>query len=237
MKRSISIIISAYKAQEFIEECLDSIEKQTYFKDFNDYEILLGFDGCKDTLNKVMSIKDKYKNLRLFWFEENNGPYLVFNTLISKSKYDILVTFGADDIMYDFFIEKNINMLTNNRIIRTKCSNFKHPYKNKITHIYNVDGVVFFNKHEFNYINGFQNWRCGSDSDLISRLNMNNVIRIHNDVSTFLRRVHDKSLTNIEGFKYGSEYRKSRQSLINQGVKLKKIINDKFEIYEKVIEI
>lgn len=66
---------------------------------------------------------------------------------------------------------------------------------------------------------------------------MNNVIRIDNDVSTFLRRVHDKSLTNIEDFKYGSEYRKSRQSLINQGVKLKKIINDKFEIYEKVFEI
>ena len=49
----VSIIISAYKASEFIEECLDSILGQsTSIR----YEVILGVDGCKDTLDKIKSI-------------------------------------------------------------------------------------------------------------------------------------------------------------------------------------
>jgi len=232
-KKSISIVISAYKAKEFIEECLDSIKNQTYFKDFNDYEILLGFDGCEETKNKVLGIKNRYKNLKLFWFEENNGPYLVFNTLISKSKYDIICIFGADDIMKNDHIESNIKFMTTGVFIKTTCSNFNHPDKNKIQMTYSPDGLIFFNKNEFFSINGYDNWRCGADTDLNNRLKSNNIKLYINKKSTSLRRIHINSLTKIKKYGHNSEYRN----------KIKKIIYNRenpflneLQIYKNVIE-
>ena len=68
----VSIIISAYKASEFIEECLDSILGQsTSIR----YEVILGVDGCKDTLDKIKSILYKYRslNIKLYYSKKNVG--------------------------------------------------------------------------------------------------------------------------------------------------------------------
>ena len=47
--KGVSICISAWKAQEYIEECLDSIYSQSWFKNHNEWEVLIGIDGCVDT--------------------------------------------------------------------------------------------------------------------------------------------------------------------------------------------
>lgn len=53
MKEGVSIILTAWKTQDYIEECLDSINKQQFFnKEKTNYEILLGIDGCEKTLEK-----------------------------------------------------------------------------------------------------------------------------------------------------------------------------------------
>ena len=59
--KGVSICISAWKAQEYIEECLDSIYSQSWFKNHNEWEVLIGIDGCVDTLKKMNEIKHKYK--------------------------------------------------------------------------------------------------------------------------------------------------------------------------------
>jgi glycosyltransferase involved in cell wall biosynthesis len=74
-KEKISIIIPAYKATLFIKECLDSIQGQTYFSDNGNYEILLGIDGCDETLDMVLKIRNRYKNLKVFMMESNKGVY------------------------------------------------------------------------------------------------------------------------------------------------------------------
>ena len=109
----VSVIISAYKASEFIEECLDSIlEQQTNF----DYEVLVGVDGCPDTLNKIKDILYKYKdfNFRFYYFEINVGKYLMVNSMAKESIYDNLAFFDVDDIMMNNFIEDNFKHLSDN---------------------------------------------------------------------------------------------------------------------------
>lgn len=234
MKKSISVILSAHQEQYFIEECLDSINNQTYFKDYDDYEILLGIDGCEETKNKVLEIKDKYKNLRVFWFEDNNGPYLVFNTLISKSKYDVISIFGADDTMFDDFIEYNIKFLNDNNFIRTRCTNYRHPNRNDVIVDYNTDGIILVFKEKVLNINGYRNWRCGGDTDLRKRLFLMGYKIINTPKVKFWRRIHDKSLTNSGEYVIGSPYRKNIQSIIDNNTNQ---FIDKFEIYEKVKEI
>jgi len=110
-KKKISIIVSAYAAADYLKECLSSINNQTYFEDFNDYEILVGIDGCPSTLAEVSKFKDTIRNLKVIWFPVNSGPYLVFNTLVSLSKFQAISIFGADDIMEENFIEHNLSLL------------------------------------------------------------------------------------------------------------------------------
>jgi len=208
-KKSISIIISAFKSQNFIEDCLDSIQNQTYFKNFEKFEILLAVDGCIDTLNKIKEISHKYKNLKLYWNEENSGPYLMFNTLAQKSKYEIISFFGADDIMLDNYIEENIYNVDENTINLGLCGNFNDGNQSDILTVYNPDGNIMINKELFLVVNGFENWRCGADSDLLNRLRLNNN-KIHkSSTMTVLRRLHQDNLTKTSIYGHGSEYREN----------------------------
>jgi glycosyltransferase involved in cell wall biosynthesis len=235
-KKGISIVISAYEAENFIEECLDSVEKQTYFENYENYEILLGIDGCKKTLEKVKTIKNKYRNLKVYWFEENSGPYLVFNTMIKLySNYEIITIFGADDIMLKNHIEENLKLLNNKKnVIKSKCSNFNHPNKNKIIKIYNPDGLIFLYKDFFFKINGFDNWRCGADSDILSRLFKYKMKIIINNRNTVMRRIHSKNLTKINN----GSYRNKIIKLFRERKKTNIFKLEKFYIYEKdIIEI
>ena len=214
-KSKISIIISAFAADLYIKECLFSIDNQTYFEYFNDYEILVGIDGCPSTLAEVSKFKDTIRNLKVIWFPVNSGPYLVFNTLVSLSKFQTISIFGADDIMEENFIEHNLSLLKNKSCVFAMGCNFTHPHKEEKQKKYNPEGVILFNKSNFVSINGFEPWRCGADSDLKNRFKILGLTLINANTATYLRRLHKDSLTasdNIYGF--GGEYRKKIQKIV-----------------------
>ena len=54
----ISIIIPAYKATKYIDECISSI------KGYVNYEILVGVDHCKETFTHLKN----NSNIQLFYF-------------------------------------------------------------------------------------------------------------------------------------------------------------------------
>ena len=51
--KKISVIISVYNCEEFLEECLDSLVNQTMPKD--DFEVIVINDGSKDDSLKIIS--------------------------------------------------------------------------------------------------------------------------------------------------------------------------------------
>ena len=104
-KNGVSIIITAYKMKNYIKETLDSISNQTYFINHSNYEILIGVDGCEETLNYLYTIMDNYSNLRIFMMEKNYGTFITTNTMMSIAKYDNLIRFDSDDIMLPNLIE------------------------------------------------------------------------------------------------------------------------------------
>ena len=130
----LSIIIGAFQAHKYIEECLQSIQNQTAFRSGTiDYEILIGIDGCQMTLDKVLYLQDKcsihesnpsqthesnpdavarlsrvtpLNNTKVFYMPKNQGVYITFNTLLSKATGTHILFFGADDIMFPNMVEK-----------------------------------------------------------------------------------------------------------------------------------
>lgn len=197
VKKSYSICIAAYHASNFIDDCLYSIESQNYFKIHDDYEILLGIDGCKSTYEKVESIKHNYRNLRVFYNPINKGKYVTQNTLISNAIYNDVICFDADDMMCSDTMS-TINLHNNNDydIIRFKFINFIDGYTPAeiVDNDYGC-GVFYVNRDKFKNVNGFSPWVCSADIDLLARMKRNNSKIKLIDEFLFMRRIHDDSLT------------------------------------------
>lgn len=201
----VSVIISAYKASAFIEECLDSIlEQQTNF----DYEVLVGVDGCPDTLNKIKDILYKYKdfNFRFYYSEINVGKYLMVNSMAKESIYDNLAFFDVDDIMMNNFIEDNFKHLSDNSpYVLSKGLNFDS--NNTSYSPVNYHGVLFITKSLFFDINGYDSYRCGMDDDLRVRLSKLKIEPYNTNEVSYKRRIHPDSLTRTPEFNPTSIYR------------------------------
>jgi glycosyltransferase involved in cell wall biosynthesis len=181
--KKINVIISAFDCVDYIEECLNSINNQTYKCN----KIFLGIDGCEKTLQKVKEIRNQYSNLNVYYAENNEGPYLMFNSLIELIPDDEYIQiFGADDVM-------NPNMLE-------EMSKYDIPV------ISRNDGILFIKKELFKKIGGFRDWKCAADSDSIHRLKL--VINVIRAPKYFFARQHNKQLTKQTATNFNSELRK-----------------------------
>lgn len=212
---SFSICISAYKAKDFIKECLDSIQKQTYFKNNNKYEILLGIDGCKETLEYVKTIQHNYRNLKVYMMDSNKGTYITSNTLMGNiAKYDWLIRFDADDIMNENFIEEIAKSIYYNKfdICRYFYTNFNNITK-KLDVAKKTFGCICINKNVFRAVGGYRPWICGADSEFLHRT-LNYVVTYWINTSLFKRRIHENNLTVKSDTNMKSELRKQYKEFV-----------------------
>lgn len=191
---NISVIIPAYKAELYIEECVDSIVRQTSKAKL---EILIGIDNCPSTLTKLQQIKNKYKNLTIFYSDGSVGPYIMRNSLLDYAKYDNILFFDADDVMMPNLISEVLRYYDARRPIRFKYLNFNHgsEYQTGKSHPKVAHGVFFIPKETFNRIGGFQPWMCGADTEFMKRGANNGIVDIDLNDYMFYRRVHGNSLT------------------------------------------
>lgn len=198
MKEPISIIIPAYKTQAFIQECLDSLESQTYFQDFNNYEILVASDGCYETFAKLQEIAHNYRNLSIFLMKNNHGPYVTINTLLEIAKYKWALIFGSDDIAMNHMIETIMLNKDSGNILQFGYYNFKDSIILQENIDYNhfrmAHGTVLIDKDVVLEHGGYQPWKCGADTELLKRLSRK-LRGISITIPLFYRRLHDSSLT------------------------------------------
>ena len=208
-ENGVSICLSAWNTQDYIEECLDSIANQTWFKTHDNWEILLGIDACEKTLAKVNEIMHKYKNLSVYMMNENVGTYVTCNTIMKQAKYEWLLRFDTDDVMLPNMIE--IMMKERGDVEFVQCQKQDFGMKSDISLAY---GVVLMKRNVFNKFNGYRNWRCDGDNDFAHRINKTVKRKRLNNV-LFKRRVHLASLTNDEKTNFTSDVRKEHLAFIN----------------------
>ena len=123
-KEGVSVCITAYKAQDYIKECLDSVIKQTWFKDNDNFEIIVGIDGCETTLEYMKTIMHNYKNIKVLMMDSNKGTYITSNTIMSIAKYENLFRFDSDDIMCANLVETVMNKKGNSKLVRYHLKDF-----------------------------------------------------------------------------------------------------------------
>lgn len=102
----VSIIVPAYNAEKYIEDCLKSIIEQTY----SDIEVVVVDDGSTDsTCDKVLKISEDDDRIKYF-SKKNSGVSSARNLGIDKSKGDYLFFVDADDSLEKDCIEYYISL-------------------------------------------------------------------------------------------------------------------------------
>ena len=107
-KNLISIIMSVYNGENFVEKCIDSIAKQT----FKNFEFLILDDGSTDNTYELLK-KKKFNDdrIKIFRNENNLGLTKSLNKLINKSKGNIIARQDADDLSNPKRFEKQIDYI------------------------------------------------------------------------------------------------------------------------------
>ena len=191
---SLSVIIPTYKNVIFLDELFLSIENSRYD---NEFEVLIGIDNCYETIDYIYN-KEFPKNFKFFFFLENQGPYVIKNTLVEISQYDKILFFDSDDVILPNLFEEIDSQLNTYDLIKPKYIDFEdnnnqREFKSKKNTF--GEGVFGIKKDIFLSINGFEGWRVAADSDLMSRLYKMNLKILHTNHILFHRRLHKNSLT------------------------------------------
>lgn len=238
----ISVCITAYKSQDFIEECLDSVAEQTWFKTHNNWEVIVGIDGCERTLLKMKEIMHKYKNLRVLMMDSNKGTYVTSNTIMREAKYKWLLRFDSDDIMKPELIETCLAKVDNFDFVRFHLENFGLVV-DKRPNVMLTWGICMFNRKILYELNGYKNWICGADADLVRRVERHYRSIILDDV-LMLRRMHQNSLTIKNETNYKSKLREkyvkfvktpSNYDTLEKCVNKEMVVNTFYEVFNDYI--
>lgn len=167
----VSICISAWHTEKYIEECLDSVYAQSWFKENDNWEVLIGIDGCETTLAKIKGIMYKYKNLRVFMMDENVGTYITCNTIMKKAQYDWILRFDSDDRMYEDMVSEVMLSAEKEEADMIKYAQDRFSDENTVvgTNCF-AEGSVCIKKSVLFKYGGYMPWRMSGDTELRTRL-------------------------------------------------------------------
>lgn len=202
-----SIIVPTFNNTNYIDECIDSLMESS---NGLSYEILIGIDGCQKTYNYL---KDNIYpgNVKIFYFKENRGPYLIKNTLVTESSSEDILFFDSDDVMLKPSIPKLIELSKKYEVTKFNLLNFVGDFdiSNTKGKPMFAEGVFHIKKSLFLSMNGFEPWMCAADSDFMGRL-YKKKLKIHfTDEVLFYRRIHSENLTKRGDTGLGSKLRAS----------------------------
>lgn len=234
-KYKISVIIPVYNAEKYIEECLNSIVKQT----LDSIEIIIVNDGSTD---KTSSILEKfviqYNNIKII-NQENSGVVSARITGYGHASGEYIGWVDADDFIEKDMYQKMYNEVSNKKADIAICNYNFYPYtptkkikwykkfKGKVDYNFIEKNTVQWNKivkkellEKIDIINLFKT--IGEGAYAIVLINTNKIVTI--DEGLYNYRIGHNSLSS--SYKNCDWYEKN---IIKEKNKLKVIIENGYE--------
>lgn len=110
-KIDLTVVISAFNVEKYIEECIKSVLNQTY----KDFDIIIVNSGSTDNTKDIIeSFTKKYPNIT-FISHENKGEGGVRNTGIKNCKSEWISFIDGDDLWQKKKLENQIKCLQKNK--------------------------------------------------------------------------------------------------------------------------
>jgi len=95
MEELVSICVPVYNTEKYIDDCINSILKQSY----NNIEILFNDDGSIDNSYKILSNYCKNDSRIHIYRSKNSGPAGARNLLIDNSNGKYILFIDSDDVV------------------------------------------------------------------------------------------------------------------------------------------
>jgi glycosyltransferase involved in cell wall biosynthesis len=151
MKLLVSIIIPCYNQAHFLEECLQSVLKQTY----ENWECIIVNDGSPDNTEEIAQKWVKKDHRFKYVFKENGGLSSARNAGIKVSQGDYIQFLDADDLLLPNKLQKSLEILlnknasvvvTNFQLTYSKNgkTNFEKPYCTLSKEILNKKSILLY---------------------------------------------------------------------------------------------
>ena len=116
----ISIIMPVYNVENYIEETLKSVQKQTY----ENWECICVDDASKDeSVKKITKIAAKDARIKLIRLNQNSGAAVARNRGIESAKGDYLAFLDADDLWNERKLEIQLNYMVKTQALIT-CTSY-----------------------------------------------------------------------------------------------------------------
>ena len=111
MKPLVSVIMSAYNAQNYLKESIESILNQTY----ENFEFIIINDGSIDKSLEIIKYYAKKDKRIIVISRENKGLIYSLNEGIKKAKGKYIVRMDADDISLHNRLEEQVKFMEKNK--------------------------------------------------------------------------------------------------------------------------
>lgn len=105
----VSVIISAYNAESFIEKTLNSVLAQSY----QHIEVLVVDDGSQDQTAELVKVMAQTDARVILLQQKNTGVANARNLAIHRAKGELIAPIDADDIWHPRNLEKQVDCLLN----------------------------------------------------------------------------------------------------------------------------
>jgi glycosyltransferase involved in cell wall biosynthesis len=136
----VSVLIASYNNEKYLNDCINSIKKQTY----QNIEIIIHDDFSSDNSVKIIN---KFKNIKIIK-NKKRGKYGSYNQMnaynraFKESSGEIIFLLDSDDLFKKSKIKKVINVFLNDEKIQTLYDLPIYKYKNKLQIIKNKKKII-----------------------------------------------------------------------------------------------
>ena len=113
----ISVIVPVYNVEEYLEECLNSIQHQTY----TDIEVILVNDGSRDGSKEICERYCQQDSRFHLINQENKGLSGARNRGMTESKGELITFVDSDDVLKEDMLEQLIKQVTSDDIDIGEC--------------------------------------------------------------------------------------------------------------------
>lgn len=138
---AVSIVVPAYNVEEFIGDCIKSIQNQT----FSNWEAIIVDDGSRDKSVEVIKNLLKDDNRLRLISQPNGGVSKARNTGILAAKGQYLTFIDGDDMWTPTFLEDLLAAITTSEVDVAYCG-YTHLYtrgmKRKFSYPYSSGSIL-----------------------------------------------------------------------------------------------
>lgn len=180
----ISIIVPFYNVEEYLEQCLDSIQSQTY----KNIEVILVNDGSTDGSKEICEKYCKRDTRFRLMNQTNQGQSVARNRGMQETTGEFLTFVDSDDIIKEDMLEQLMKQMTSENIDIVECWYTHNEQELKPKTEENI-GIVF----------------RGDAKEALISLCRDNIVRL-NPVAKLFRREVILNFPFLEGLIYEDVY-------------------------------